>query len=151
MTKPHSRLLQTLASAGCGLLFGLGLCLSQMTNPAKVMAFLDLAGNWDPSLLFMMLGALVVTTPAYRLILQRPAPVLAQHFALPRQTDINRRLVTGSVVFGLGWGLAGFCPGPALTVLATGSIPALQFVVSMLLGMMAHKELFERKILTAPG
>jgi uncharacterized membrane protein YedE/YeeE len=119
-------------------------------NPAKVMAFLDLAGNWDPSLLFTMAGALAVTTPAYKLILRRRQPILASTFSLPQPTDVDQRLLTGSVLFGLGWGLAGFCPGPAITILATGSIPAIQFVISMLLGMVAHKELFARESVISP-
>jgi len=145
MSSGRSTFLYGLASAGCGMLFGLGLCVSQMINPAKVMAFLDVAGNWDPSLLFVMLGAFVVAAPGFRWALKRQAPLLDKKYSLPHRISIDKPLLIGSAIFGVGWGLSGFCPGPAVTALATGSVPVLQFVISMLLGMMAHKELFGQK------
>jgi uncharacterized membrane protein YedE/YeeE len=122
-----------------GLVFGLGLVVSGMSNPAKVLNFLDLAaipsGGWDPSLAFVMAGAIAVTFIGYRLVLRRPRPILGETFHLPTATGIDSRIVAGPAIFGLGWGLAGFCPGPALTALAIGGPAAAIFVVAMLLGM----------------
>jgi uncharacterized membrane protein YedE/YeeE len=130
-----------------GLLFGAGLTVSQMVDPAKVQGFLDFAGiadgTWDPSLAFVMAGALVVTALGYRLALRRPAPLMAPRFALPTREDVDARLVTGAAIFGVGWGLAGYCPGPAVASLAFGNAEALAFVVAMLVGMGAF-ELFAR-------
>jgi uncharacterized membrane protein YedE/YeeE len=130
-----------------GLLFGAGLTVSQMVDPAKVQGFLDFAGiadgTWDPSLAFVMAGALVVTALGYRLALRRPAPLMAPRFALPTRKDVDARLVTGAAIFGVGWGLAGYCPGPAVASLAFGNAEALAFVVAMLVGMGAF-ELFAR-------
>lgn len=151
MTTTRSALLQGLAAAFCGVLFGIGLCLSQMVNPAKVMAFLDIAGNWDPSLLFVMLGAFAVAGPSFYWTLKRQAPVLDESFDLPARNRIDNRLLLGSAIFGIGWGLSGFCPGPAITALSTGSVPVLQFVISMLLGMLAHRELFGQRSRYYPG
>src|SRR5262245_30467308 len=98
-----------------GLIFGLGLLISGMANPAKVQNFLDLVGSFDPSLLLVMLGAVAVTFIGYRFVLRRPEPVLAAHFYVPSKKDIDVSLVLGAALFGLGWGLSGFCPGPAIT------------------------------------
>jgi uncharacterized protein len=126
-----------------GLLFGAGLTVSQMVDPAKVQGFLDFAGiadgTWDPSLAFVMAGALVVTALGYRLALRRPAPLMAPRFALPTREDVDARLVTGAAIFGVGWGLAGYCPGPAVASLAFGNAEALAFVVAMLVGMGAFE------------
>ena len=118
-----------------GLLFGLGLAVSQMINPAKVLAFLDIAGRWDPSLAFVMIGALAVTALGYRLALQRAAPILADRFEVPTAREIDRRLLAGAVLFGIGWGLVGFCPGPAIASLAFGVKESLIFAAAMLAGM----------------
>lgn len=122
-----------------GLLFGAGLTLSQMVNPAKVLGFLDIAGiadgSWDPSLAFVMAGALLVTGLGYRLAFRRAAPLAAPQFHLPKQTEIDARLIGGAAIFGLGWGLAGYCPGPAIASLAFGRLEVVAFVLAMLAGM----------------
>jgi uncharacterized membrane protein YedE/YeeE len=125
-----------------GALFGLGLAVSGMVDPAKVIGFLDVAGDWDPTLAFVMGGALLVTIPAFRLIFKRPSPVLADEFELPTKKDLDARLLGGSALFGVGWGLSGFCPGPAVTALATGLTPVFAFVVAMLAGMAIYKWIF---------
>jgi uncharacterized membrane protein YedE/YeeE len=130
------RMLVTLLS---GTLFGLGLAISGMVNPAKVIGFLDIAGDWDPTLAFVMGGALLVTVPALRLILKRESPVLADDFELPTKKDLDARLLGGSALFGVGWGLSGFCPGPAVTALATGLMPVFAFVAAMIVGMAVYK------------
>jgi uncharacterized membrane protein YedE/YeeE len=118
-----------------GVVFGLGLAVSQMINPAKVLGFLDFAGAWDPSLAFVMAGALGVTAVGYRFALKRPAPLLAARFDLPTLRQIDGRLLAGAVIFGIGWGLVGFCPGPAIASLALGVKESLIFVGAMLAGM----------------
>ena len=125
-----------------GVLFGLGLVVSGMVNPAKVLGFLDVAGDWDPTLAFFMGGALLVAVPAFRVILKRHRPVLAEGFDLPAKKDLDARLLTGSALFGVGWGLAGFCPGPAVTALASGLAPAFVFVAAMVAGMAPYKRVF---------
>ncbi|MEW6637604.1 MAG: DUF6691 family protein [Actinomycetota bacterium] len=139
------RLLVALLS---GVLFGLGLAVSGMINPAKVIGFLDVAGDWDPTLALVMGGALLVTTPFFRLVLKRPRPVLADRFRLPTKSDLDGRLLGGAALFGVGWGLGGFCPGPAVAALApafaTGLMPVFAFVGAMLAGMALYKLLFER-------
>ncbi len=129
-----------------GALFGLGLILSGMANPAKVTGFLDLAGRWDPSLAFVMAGAIAVGLVGFRLAGQRTLSLLGEPMRMPTVKDIDRRLVGGSVLFGIGWGLAGFCPGPALVALGMGERGALVFVAAMLAGMSVF-ELFERRSL----
>lgn len=126
-----------------GLIFGVGLILGGMTNPAKVIGFLDLFGNWDPSLAFVMGGAISVGLLAFRIAGGRPTSLLGEPMRLPTRDDIDKRLIVGSLVFGAGWGLAGFCPGPALVALGTGSLKATIFAASMLTGM-AVFELIER-------
>lgn len=126
-----------------GLVFGIGLIISGMTDPAKVTGFLDLAGLWDPSLAFVMGGAILVGAVAFRLAGERQRSLLGEAMRLPTATRIDRRLVLGSLAFGAGWGLAGFCPGPALASLAAGGIKPLIFTAAMLAGM-AIFELFER-------
>jgi uncharacterized protein len=127
-----------------GALFGLGLAVSGMTNPAKVIGFLDFAGGWDPTLAFVMGGALLVTIPAFRLILGRQRPILADGFALPTKTSLDARLLGGAALFGVGWGLSGFCPGPAVVALTTGLTPVFAFVAAMVAGMVLHAWVFER-------
>lgn len=128
-----------------GLIFGLGLILAGMADPAKVLNFLDLAaipaGRWDASLLFVMAGGIAVTMLGYRLTFARGRPLLAERFALPSTGRPDARLVTGAVLFGIGWGLAGFCPGPALVAALTGGAPALIFLAAMLAGMALARRL----------
>ncbi|MGJ8667900.1 MAG: DUF6691 family protein [Oceanococcus sp.] len=117
-----------------GVLFGLGLALSNMMDPAKVLNFLDLSGQWDPSLMLVMGGAIGVTLPGFWLVLKRPHPLLDKQFYVPDARNINASLLLGAAMFGVGWGLAGLCPGPAIAGLATGKVDLLIFVVTMLLG-----------------
>ncbi|MDE1010575.1 hypothetical protein A8H39_13825 [Paraburkholderia fungorum] len=126
-----------------GLLFGVGLMVSGMANPAKVLGFLDIAGRWDPSLAFVMLGAIAVASIAFRFAKRRKKSLLGLPVQIPAGTTVTRRLVLGSAIFGVGWGLAGFCPGPALVTLGAGFPKAWGFVVAMLAGM-AIFELVER-------
>ncbi len=126
-----------LLNLAAGLIFGLGLVLSGMANPAKVLNFLDVTGSWDPSLAFVMLGAIAVTAMGFRLVLRRPKPLLEQSFQLPGQSSIDGPLVIGSAIFGLGWGLFGFCPGPAITSLGLAATSTLVFVPMMLIGIAA--------------
>ena len=118
-----------------GLVFGLGLLISGMANPAKVQNFLDPAGSFDPSLICVMAGAVAVTLIGYRLVLRRPKPVLAARFYLPAAKDIDVPLVAGAAVFGIGWGLSGFCPGPAVTSLPLLAEGTLAFVPAMIAGL----------------
>jgi uncharacterized protein len=119
----------------CGLLFGIGLIVSQMSNPAKVIGFLDITGQWDPSLAFVMAGAVAVFALGYRLALRRSAPLLDKSFALPGKTNVDKALISGSLLFGLGWGLAGLCPGPAIVSSSFGDPRIWMFIVAMLSGM----------------
>jgi uncharacterized protein len=124
------------ASFLAGLLFGAGLTISQMVNPKKVLDFLDFFGRWDPSLAFVMGSALAVTFVCFRLILRRPHPLFAPGFRVPSASRIDSRLIGGSAVFGVGWGLAGYCPGPAVASLAYGRWQSAIFVIAMIVGMM---------------
>ncbi|MCT9074787.1 DUF6691 family protein [Cupriavidus gilardii] len=126
-----------------GVVFGIGLIISGMANPAKVLAFLDLAGNWDPSLAFVMAGAILVGIVAFAVARRRSATLLGLPMRMPTATVVDRRLVGGSLLFGIGWGLAGFCPGPALVTLGMRDYKAVVFVVAMLVGMGLF-ELLER-------
>ena len=135
---------RTLVALFAGMLFGLGLAISGMMNPAKVVGFLDVAGGWDPTLAFVMGGALLVTVPAFRLILGRPRPILADGFALPTKSALDGRLLGGAALFGVGWGLSGFCPGPAVAALVTGLTPVFAFVAAMMAGMVLYAWVFER-------
>ena len=134
-----------LTALATGLLFGVGLTLSGMVEPLKVVGFLDVAGAWDPTLALVMGGALAVTAVAFPLILRRRRPLWAEAFSLPTRQDLDPRLVTGSMLFGVGWGLGGFCPGPALASLALGSSGSWVFVAAMAAGMLAHRLVFERR------
>jgi uncharacterized protein len=129
-----------------GLIFGIGLLAAGMTNPAKVRAFLDLLGAWDPSLAFVMVGAIAVAAVAFALAARRARRGAASWsgvpIELPATTAVNARLIVGGALFGVGWGLAGFCPGPALVALSAGFAPALWFVPAMLLGMVIHDRWF---------
>lgn len=121
-----------------GLVFGVGLLVSGMTDPGKVQGFLDVAGAWDPSLAFVMAGAIAVGVFAFALASRRARAFLGGAMRLPQRRDIDHRLVGGSIVFGIGWGLAGFCPGPALVSLGSGEAKAAVFVAGMLAGMLAY-------------
>jgi uncharacterized membrane protein YedE/YeeE len=131
--------MRILTSYLIGLIFGVGISISGMANPAKVLNFFDVAGTWDPSLAFVMGGALVVTFMGYRYILKRPAPFLSPGFQLPTRRDLDLPLIGGSAVFGVGWGIAGFCPGGALPALGTGRTDVLVFVAALLSGIIAAK------------
>ena len=135
---------RTFVALLAGTLFGLGLAVSGMMNPAKVTGFLDVAGNWDPTLAFVMGGALVITVPAFRLILKRPRPILGDGFALPTKSALDARLLGGAALFGVGWGLSGFCPGPAVAALVTRLTPVFAFVAAMMAGMVLYAWVFER-------
>lgn len=135
--------MQIIISLFAGLIFGYGLVLSGMSNPAKVMNFLDVAGVFDPSLIFVMLGAVATTYIGYRLVWRMERPFLSDGFQLPGKTEIDTRLVVGPVLFGVGWGLVGLCPGPALASLTFGGLSALMFFISMFIGMFFGK-LFAR-------
>jgi uncharacterized protein len=122
-------------NAIAGLIFGLGLLISGMANPAKVQNFLDPVGTFDPSLIFVMLGAIAVTFAGYRLVLRRPRPILTERFLLPTLKKIDARVILGPAIFGIGWGLSGFCPGPAITSLPLLAKGTLVFVPAMLAGI----------------
>ena len=115
-------------------MFGLGLTLSEMINPARVIGFLNVAGPWDPTLGFVMAGALTVTMPLFPFVLRRGKPIWSGKFYLPTNLAIDRPLVLGAAIFGVGWGLAGFCPGPALAATASGNAGVFLFVIAMLVG-----------------
>jgi uncharacterized membrane protein YedE/YeeE len=127
--------MRLVASLACGLLFGAGLLISGMTRPAKVLGFLDILGRWDPTLAFVMAGALVVTAAGYALARRQERPLLAPRHLWPTRKDIDRPLVAGAVLFGVGWGLVGFCPGPALVNLAGLSPRVILFGLAMIGGM----------------
>ena len=137
------------ASLLAGLVFGLGLIVSGMANPAKVQAFLDLAGKWDPSLALVMAGAIAVGSLGFVFAGKRSVSFLGAEMKLPTERRIDRRLVAGSILFGIGWGIAGFCPGPGLVALGMGEAKAAVFVAAMLVGMGVF-EFLERKQRAAP-
>lgn len=128
-----------------GLLFGLGLTISGMINPTKVIGFLDVTGNWDPSLALVMASGLAVTVPGFHFILKQKRPLFEEKFFLPGKADIDLRLIGGAVLFGIGWGLAGLCPGPALAGIASLDSSVLSFVAAMLAGMLLHYFLLESR------
>jgi uncharacterized membrane protein YedE/YeeE len=144
-----------LAQFAIGLVFGLGLVIAGMSDPAKVLNFLDLGaiptGGWDPSLAFVMGGAIAVTFLGFRLVLRRSQPIFGGKFHLPTATDIDARIIAGPAIFGVGWGLAGFCPGPAFTALTTGGNAALIFVAAMLVGMGGARWLANRPAALMPA
>jgi uncharacterized membrane protein YedE/YeeE len=140
--------MQRLSEFLVGLIFGIGLILSGMTDPGKVIGFLDLFGNWDPSLAFVMGGAILVGVFAFTVAKKRTTSVLGGAMQLPTARHVDKRLILGSLAFGAGWGLAGFCPGPALVSLGAGEVKAAVFVLAMLIGMLAF-EVAER--LKAPA
>jgi uncharacterized protein len=135
-----------LASFACGLLFGAGLLISGMTDPLKVLGFLDLFGAWDATLAFVMAGAVAVSSAGFVLSQRRSQPLFAPQSLWPTRKDIDAPLVIGSALFGLGWGLVGLCPGPALVNLAGLSLPVIAFVIAMGAGMVGHDVLRERSV-----
>lgn len=136
---------QTAAAGIAGGLFGLGLAMSGMTDARRVLGFLDVAGAFDPTLLFVLGGAVTTTLVLFRWVLRRQRPLLAEAFRVPRPGRIDRPLLLGAAIFGVGWGLAGYCPGPALAGLGAGSVEALWFVPAMLLGAQLHRMLERRR------
>ena len=133
-----------IASLFCGILFGIGLSLSHMVNPDKVQNFLDVSGNWDASLIFVLLSAWLVAAVAFHWILKRSKPVLDEHFQIPTQKTLDKKLLFGAALFGIGWGMTGFCPGPAVASLALGSREAVIVVASILAGFAIFHVLFDR-------
>jgi uncharacterized membrane protein YedE/YeeE len=123
----------------CGLVFGAGLIVSQMTNPEKVIGFLDVSGDWDPSLALVMVGAVVVFALAYRLALRRHVPLFDDRFLPPEKATVERPLIIGSLMFGVGWGIAGFCPGPALVSSGFGDPRVWAFVAAMMVGILLFR------------
>jgi len=130
--------MRNLWAFAAGALFGTGLLLSGMTRPSKIIGFLDIAGAWDGSLALVMVGAIAVHLVASRRILRRSAPLFDRRFHLPDRRDIDERLIAGAIIFGVGWGIAGYCPGPGLVGAAAGALPALVFVAAMIAGMLVH-------------
>ena len=140
--------MRNLVTVFTGLIFGIGLIMSGMTNPAKVQNFLDLFGTWDPSLALVMGGAILITMPGFWLVQKRQSPFFEKLFYFPTKVDLDFRLLVGAAIFGIGWGLGGFCPGPAITSILTGTKGTFLFVITMLLGMVLAKSLvvaLERK------
>ena len=135
----HRVLWQSLTAMMAGLLFGAGLVVSQMINPAKVLAFLDIAGHWDPSLIFVMASAIPVAALGFRFVWEMQTPVLDDDFSRFDRRDITPGLIAGPIVFGMGWGLIGFCPGPATAALGTGKLEAVIFIGAMISGMLIQR------------
>ena len=133
-----------IAAIVSGIIFGLGLAVSQMINPEKVVGFLDVTGNWDPSLALVMGGAVVVTFIAFRLTKKRQAPLFDTMFHKPAKSRIDAPLVIGSAIFGIGWALSGYCPGPGIATLVTGSTEAFVFIAAMIAGSLACRLLLKR-------
>lgn len=130
---------QTLIGLATGILFGAGLAVSGMADPARVRAFLDITGNWDPTLAFVMGGAILPMALAWRILVRLARPLVAPKFDLPSALKLDARLLTGAAIFGVGWGVAGLCPGPGFAALALAPGPAIMFVIAMLVGMLVHR------------
>lgn len=143
--------MKALVALIAGVLFGAGLMVGGMTDPAKVIGFLDIAGRWNPSLAFVMGAALCLTLPVFQLFKGRRRPLLEERFFLPTRTDVDVRLLLGAGVFGVGWGIAGLCPGPAVANLSTGSPQVLAFVLAMILGMRLSDRFASRVAPALPG
>ncbi len=127
-----------------GVLFGAGVTISGMVNPMKVLNFMDIFGQWDPTLIFVMGAGLIVTFAGYRIVFKRPAPLFAPEFKLPANQLIDAKLLGGAALFGLGWGMTGFCPGPAVASLVFGRTENVMFVAAMAIGMVATRQLLSR-------
>ena len=123
-----------IVSLFCGIIFGIGLVISEMINPAKVLGFLNLFGDWDPSLAFVMIGALVVSTPLFHLFNNKEKPIFSSSFSISNKKEIDKKLIIGSIFFGAGWGLVGLCPGPAISSIALLNVSSGIFVISMFIG-----------------
>ena len=123
-----------LVSLFCGIIFSIGLVISQMINPAKVLGFLNLFGEWDPSLAFVMIGALIIFSPLFHLFKNKEKPIFSSSFSISNKKEIDKELIFGSILFGAGWGLVGLCPGPAITSIALLNVSSAIFVVSMFIG-----------------
>ena len=134
---------QALAALFAGLIFGIGLALSQMIDPNKVLNFLDVTGHWDPSLALVMGGALLVTSITFKFILKRNHPIFEDKFRLPTRTDVDLKLIIGAMLFGLGWGMAGFCPGPAIASLGLALLDPAIFIVAMIAGFWVQERIFK--------
>lgn len=128
-----------IAALVCGFLFGCGLTISNIIDPNKILNFLDFTGNWDPSLAFVMLGAVLVAWIGYRFVLRKSRPLLAEKFNLPERKCVDGRLIFGSAIFGIGWGLAGYCPGPAITAIGLGIMDAMYFVIGMIISSIIYQ------------
>jgi len=128
-----------IVSLFCGIIFGIGLVISEMINPAKVLGFLNLFGEWDPSLAFVMIGALVVSTPLFHLFKNKEKPIFSSSFSISNKKEIDKKLIIGSILFGAGWGLVGLCPGPAITSIALLNMSSVKFVIAMFVGFYIAK------------
>jgi uncharacterized membrane protein YedE/YeeE len=137
---------ENLVALGTGILFGLGLGISQMIDRERVLGFLDIIGNWDPTLAFVMGGAVLVTLISFRFILRRSRPLFGSKFYVPTRQDIDRNLVLGAALFGVGWGIAGYCPGPAITATVLGKANPFIFLVAMLVGSLAYEALSSQAV-----
>ena len=126
--------MKKLVALFCGTIFGIGLVISQMINPAKVLSFLNVFGEWDPSLAFVMIGALIISSPLFHLFKNKEKPIFSTSFSISENKEIDKRLIFGSILFGAGWGLAGLCPGPAISSIALLNISSVTFVFSMFIG-----------------
>ena len=128
-----------IVSLFCEIIFGIGLVISEMINPAKVLGFLNLFGEWDPSLAFVMIGALVVATPLFHLFKNKEKPIFSSSFSISNKKEIDKKLIIGSILFGAGWGLVGLCPGPAITSIALLNMSSVTFVIAMFVGFYIAK------------
>ena len=128
-----------IVSLFCGIIFGIGLVISEMINPAKVLGFLNLFDTWDPSLAFVMIGALVVSTPLFHLFKNKEKPIFSSSFSISNKKEIDKKLIIGSILFGAGWGLVGLCPGPAIASIALLNMSSVTFVIAMFVGFYIAK------------
>jgi len=128
-----------LVALSCGTIFGIGLVISQMINPAKVLGFLNVFGEWDPSLAFVMIGALIVSSPLFHLFKKKEKPIFSESFSISQNKEIDKKLIIGSILFGAGWGLAGLCPGPAISSIALFNVSSITFVTAMFVGFYVTK------------
>lgn len=141
----NNKLMVNLVALLSGLLFGFGLSLSEMVNPNRILGFLDFFGNWDPTLLFVMAGAVPVSALSYLLIRGRDKPAFAESFRLSARKEIDGKLIIGSAIFGVGWGIAGYCPGPVVTMLSLQLREPLIFIIAMLAGSLAYRQVSQPK------
>ena len=125
----------------CGTLFGFGLTISGMLNPLKVQSFLNITGNWDPSLIFVMIGGILCTFIGYKIVLKKNSPQFDSNFFIPLNQVIDKKLIIGSSIFGIGWGLSGLCPGPAIGILVSHIFPCISFMITMLMGLYLGKKI----------